>query len=231
MEPFRYAFQFAPLIADHRIACNGQKRREQRREAKRFSAAGIWRESAVDMSRTCERRDFLVGAGGFAAFTLFGALGEAQGRSPQPARRVVTGVNVGGKSAVVSDGPVPEAARFSTPGEASGCDLWMEKSVPADIQDQIDPMADYSVQAWPPPGGVTARTITWQPGFSYPMHRSDTIDILFVISGELELILEDGSTVLKPGDCVVQRGTNHAWRVVGEQPCTFAGVLISAVPR
>jgi quercetin dioxygenase-like cupin family protein len=185
----------------------------------------------MDINNPCQRREFLMCAGGFAALSLFGTAQAGQETSPQPARRVVTGVSSKGKSKIVSDGPVPAGARFSTPGKASGCDLWIESSVPVNFDDQTDPIADYSVQAWPDPGGVIVRTLTWEPGFSYPMHRSDTIDFLFVISGQLELILEDGSTVLQPGNCVVQRGTNHAWRVVGNEPCTFAGVVISAEPR
>jgi len=152
-----------------------------------------------------------------------------QGASSQPFRRVVTGVNQSGQSTIMSDGPVPDAASLIAPGQASGSDLWMEKSVPANLIDHSDPMANYSTQSWPPPGGVIARVMKWEPGYSYPMHRSDTVDILFIISGQLELLLEDGSAVLTSGDCVVQRGTNHAWRVVGEEPCTFTAVLLSAV--
>lgn len=185
----------------------------------------------MDINRTFQRREFLTCAGGFAAFSILGTVGVASEKPHQPARRVVTGVNSSGKSVVISDGPVPEAARFSTPGEASGCDLWVEKAVPANISDQSDPIADYAVQMWPPPGGVIVRTITWQPGVSVPMHRSDTIDFIFIISGQLELILEEGSTVLGPSDCIVQRGTNHAWRVAGTETCTFAGVLLSAEAR
>jgi mannose-6-phosphate isomerase-like protein (cupin superfamily) len=81
---------------------------------------------------------------------------------------------------------------------------------------------------FPPPGGVIVRILTWQPGFSYPMHRSGTIDFLFIISGRLELILDNGTSILGPGDCVVQRGTNHGWRVVGDAPCTFAGIAVGA---
>jgi len=185
----------------------------------------------VNPHSTYQRRDFLVGAGGFAFLSLFGTAYAGSEKTLQPARRVVTGVNSKGKSTVISDGPVPAEARFSKPGEASGCDLWVENAVPVNLDDEGDPMADYSMQAWPDPGGVIVRTATWEPGFSYPMHRSDTIDFLFVISGQLELILEDGSTVLQPGNCVVQRGTNHAWRVVGSEPCTFAGLLLSAETR
>jgi len=185
----------------------------------------------MNINRTFQRREFLTCAVGFAALSGLGAAGVASEKPTQPARRAVTGVDSSGKSVIISDGPVPEAARFSTPGKASGCDLWLEETVPVDFLDQSDPIADYSVQMWPPIGGVIIRTITWQPGFSYPMHRSDTVDVMFVISGQLELIVEDGSAVLGPGDCIVQRGTSHAWRVVGTEPCTFAGVLLSAEAR
>jgi mannose-6-phosphate isomerase-like protein (cupin superfamily) len=183
----------------------------------------------MDINQSCHRREFMAFAGGFAALSMVGSPRNLQGVSSKPFRRVVTGVNPAGQSTIVSDGQVPDAACFSSPGQATGCDLWLEKTVPVDLDDQSDPMADYSLQSWPPPGGVIVRTLTWEPGYSYPMHRSDTVDFIFVISGQLELVLEDGSTVLAPGDSVVQRGTNHAWRVVGDEPCSFVAVLLSAV--
>ena len=183
----------------------------------------------MGMNCNHKRREFLVSTSGFAALSLLGVSHGGQEGSPPLDRRVVTGLNELGKSAIVSDGAVPAAARYSELGKASGSDLWLEKVVPVDNADKTDPMADYSLQAWPPSGGVIFRTATWEPGFSYPMHRSDTVDFFFVISGRLELILEDGSTILESGDSVVQRGTNHAWRVVGPDPCRFAAVLVSAV--
>jgi quercetin dioxygenase-like cupin family protein len=43
------------------------------------------------------------------------------------------------------------------------------------------------------------------------MHRTRTLDYVVMIEGELVLILDDSEVVLKPGDVVVQRGTDHAW--------------------
>jgi len=43
------------------------------------------------------------------------------------------------------------------------------------------------------------------------MHRTQTLDYVVVIEGELVLLLEDSEVTLKQGDVVVQRGTNHAW--------------------
>ena len=59
------------------------------------------------------------------------------------------------------------------------------------------------------------------------MHATESLDVGVIISGHMELILEKESTVLGPGDCFVQRGTQHAWKVVGDVPCTLAVVLIA----
>ena len=62
------------------------------------------------------------------------------------------------------------------------------------------------------------------------MHRKDTVDYVIVLSGELEMQLDDSSVRLGPGDVVVQRGTNHAWVNRGAGPARVAFVLIDAAP-
>ena len=180
------------------------------------------------MKHDCDRREFMAFAGGFAALSIAGTPGDLQAEVPQPFRRVVTGVNPSGESTILSDGQVNDVACSSMPGQASGCGMWMENAVPVNLLDQSDPMDSDVLSPLPPPGGVLVGAVTYEPGFSYPMHQTETLDFLFVISGQLELILEDGSTVLSSGDTLVQRGTNHAWRVVGDEPCTFISVLLSA---
>ncbi|KIJ40894.1 hypothetical protein M422DRAFT_256082 [Sphaerobolus stellatus SS14] len=45
-----------------------------------------------------------------------------------------------------------------------------------------------------------------------PMHTTKLIDYGLILEGEIELELENGDkTVLKAGDLVIQRETNHAW--------------------
>ena len=44
------------------------------------------------------------------------------------------------------------------------------------------------------------------------------------------MVMEEGEVLLKPGDCIVQRGTNHAWKNRGDKPCLLAAVLVDAVP-
>jgi mannose-6-phosphate isomerase-like protein (cupin superfamily) len=177
--------------------------------------------------RSNKRRGFL-GAMSAGVLALFGRRADAEREGSRPHRRVVTGLNAEGKSVVVSDGAVPEEGTSAFDG-GDTAELWLLKRVPVDLSDAKDPIAGYQDQQWPPPGGVIARISTWQPGFSFPMHRSATIDFVFIIAGRLELLLEGASVEVGAGDCVVQRGTNHGWRVVGSEPCTLAGVLLAAV--
>lgn len=144
-------------------------------------------------------------------------------------RRIVTGQNNSGKSIILCDGLVPENARSSDPDKNNSfSELWVERKVPVKFDDFKDPLKDYSPTTEPPPGGVAVRIITWGPGFSYPAHSTLTLDFIFVISGRLEIILDEGSAILSPGDTLIQRGTNHGWKVIGDDPCTFVAVLLSA---
>ncbi len=58
------------------------------------------------------------------------------------------------------------------------------------------------------------------------MHRTETIDYGIVLEGEIVLILDEGETVLGPGDIVIQCGTNHGWANRGKVPCRIAFILI-----
>ena len=63
------------------------------------------------------------------------------------------------------------------------------------------------------------------------MHRTETIDYVIVLSGEIEMEMDDDTTIrLKAGDVLVQRGTNHAWINRGPEPARVAFVLIDATP-
>ena len=62
------------------------------------------------------------------------------------------------------------------------------------------------------------------------MHRTNSIDYGIVLSGEIELEVDDGAkTVIGAGGIIVQRGTNHLWRNPSDStPCRIAFVLIEA---
>ena len=58
------------------------------------------------------------------------------------------------------------------------------------------------------------------------MHRTETIDYGIVLTGEITLILDIGERIVRAGDVVIQRGTNHGWSNHMDEPCRVAFVLI-----
>jgi quercetin dioxygenase-like cupin family protein len=60
------------------------------------------------------------------------------------------------------------------------------------------------------------------------MHKTGTVDYAIVLSGEIYAVMDKGETLLRAGDTLVQRGTNHAWSNRSETPCLVAFVLVSA---
>jgi quercetin dioxygenase-like cupin family protein len=124
-------------------------------------------------------------------------------------RRVVTGHDRNARAIIRSDEqfqpqPIPS-------GDADFALVWTTASVPADNNDETDGRkrdAGLTLHQ-----GSVIRVVDMLPGGTSPMHRTNSIDYGIVLSGQLELELEDGvKTLLGPGDIVVQRGTNHLWR-------------------
>ncbi|RBP12010.1 cupin domain [Roseiarcus fermentans] len=60
------------------------------------------------------------------------------------------------------------------------------------------------------------------------MHRSKTTDYIILLSGEITLLLDKEERTLKPFDCVIQRGTNHAWVNRGSETALLVAVLVDA---
>lgn len=148
-------------------------------------------------------------------------------REVRVGRRVVTGFDSDGKSIISMDGPIPEAGVGRSSGRLVNW-VWRAKEVPSPLGDASDPMETYvGRRDWPAREGYLVGIFRWEPGSGYPMHTTPTIDVGFVLSGHIELIVERGSTVLGPGDCCVMRGTPHAWRVVGDEPCISAALMVA----
>ena len=62
------------------------------------------------------------------------------------------------------------------------------------------------------------------------MHKTDTVDYAIVLSGEIYAVMDEGEVLLRAGDCLVQRGTSHAWSNRTQTPCVIAFVLVAAKP-
>lgn len=72
--------------------------------------------------------------------------------------------------------------------------------------------------------------IEYGPGVTFPMHHTDTVDFDIVLSGSVELILDDGVHRLASGDSVVVTGVDHGWRA-GPDGCRLSVVAIGAQIR
>lgn len=152
--------------------------------------------------------------------------GSVAGLTERRGRRIVTGVDAQGRSVVESDQPLisPDAPA----DKPAGADFWVTRHLPAALTGQLEPSADWKGGNQAPPGGVVGRILTWPSGFSYRRHATPTMDFIIVVSGQLELVLDSETKLLGAGDVVVQRGTPHAWRVAGPNPCTFVGIMLDA---
>ena len=163
-----------------------------------------------------------------AASRSFGQRGRGtvEGLAERRGRRIVTGVDAQGRSVVESDQPIiPADAPADKPASA---DFWVTRHLPTALGGQLEPSGDWKGGNQAPPGGVIGRILTWPSGFSYRRHTTPTMDFIIVISGQLELVLDSETRVLVAGDVAVQRGTPHAWRVAGPDPCTFVGIMLDA---
>ena len=169
-------------------------------------------------------------------------------------RRVVTTHDPAGKAVVLCDGPTPHKVVRAGSGIASRR-VWVTDQAPSDISGKDD-RAHVEIGTAPPPGGSVFRIVDFPPmrdevlaldpaefarqmglqhgaGEGQPprhpfMHRTKSIDYAIVMSGEIDMMLDDSEVHLKAGDIVVQQGTNHAWINRGKEICRIAFVLIDA---
>src|SRR5215831_12132666 len=142
-------------------------------------------------------------------------------------RRVVTGHTADGRAKVEID-EIAKNVISNRPG-AQSCVVWSTKGFPVDNDGFRDPTAaDFKTTV---DNGTVFRIVRYGPGVSPRNHRTDSIDYAVVISGEIEMHLDDGVVAkLKAGDVLVQRGTIHNWVNPHKEPCVIAFALIAAKP-
>ena len=141
-------------------------------------------------------------------------------------RRVVTGHDSSGRAVVKID----EVARnlvSSRPG-ATACVVWTTEGFPVDNTGEED--AGLRKTGTTLDNGTVFRILELAPGVTPRNHRTDSIDYAVVMSGEVDMELDDATVHLKAGDVLVQRGTIHNWVNRGTEPCVIAFVLIAAKP-
>src|SRR5260370_25510167 len=182
-----------------------------------------------------------------------GANGELMAR---PMRRIPTGHNAQGKSIILSDGPSPHVLELAGMPGLALTNLWVRDGPPARNAGSADAAAR-PVVLEPPARGTIFRVVDFPPDAAmaaamdrgkafeamgaghamdpgaarHPgMHKTSTVDYALVLDGEIWALMDEGEVLMRAGDCLVQRGTNHAWSNRSDPPCRVAFILRHAHP-
>jgi len=171
-------------------------------------------------------------------------------------RRIVTADDENGRSRILEDAEATAVRTVPERPGYRAVNVWRTGTAPAriDAPDTID--AHKGIQP-PADGGTILRVIDFPPepndpaalkrglhatfagmyqdaqhdkaGTAHPgMHRTDTIDYAIVLEGEIYAVLDEGETLMRAGDVLIQRGTNHAWANRSAKTARVAFVLIDA---
>ncbi len=168
-------------------------------------------------------------------------------------RRVVTTNDETGRAVVLFDSLDPHKTVREKTGIISRV-MWVSDSTPADISVKGDPVKR-PVGIAPPANGSVFRIVDFPPmppenelppdlmqslvGGAHAsaeakpprhpmMHRTRSLDYAIVVSGEIDMLLDDSEVHCKAGDVIIQQGTNHAWVNRGSETCRIGFVLIDA---
>jgi quercetin dioxygenase-like cupin family protein len=170
-------------------------------------------------------------------------------------RRVLTGHDAQGRSTFIADGEAPNVKEMASMPGLALTDLWETGGAPASNAGERDAAAR-PVRLEPPKNGTILRIVEFPPDSAWRgaadgsaafksigaghaqdrsssdpmMHKTSTVDYIIVLRGEIYAIMETGEKLLRAGDILVQRGTNHSWSVRGSEPCIVAAVLVNAKP-
>ncbi|MGH7311037.1 MAG: cupin domain-containing protein [Candidatus Rokuibacteriota bacterium] len=139
-------------------------------------------------------------------------------------RRVITGHDANGRAIVKID-EVAKNVVSGRPGALASV-IWTTEGFPANNDGQAD--EGLRKVGTTLKNGTVFRIIEFSPGVAARNHRTDSIDYIVVMAGEIDMELDGSSVHLKAGDVMVQRGTIHNWVNRGTQPCVLAVVLVDA---
>ncbi len=168
-------------------------------------------------------------------------------------RRLVTEINAHGKSFIVEDGLAPAIVSDAARPGFRITNLWVTKETPASISAPDGSVQHKGLL--PPKRGSVVRIIDMPPepkdpeerkrqflatfnrlypdgkhtghGDAHPgMHVTETVDYAIILDGEIWAVMDEGETLMRAGDVLIQRGTNHAWANRSDRPCRICFVLI-----
>ncbi len=172
-------------------------------------------------------------------------------------RRVVTGHDTAGRSCIVEDGAATTVRTLDIRPGFQSVNLWRTSASPAPV-DEPDAISTHVGVSPPSRGTVLriidlppepadpaelrrligatfgklfddAHRDDTPPGQLHPgMHRTASIDYALILEGEVFAVMDTEETLLRAGDVLIQRGTNHAWANRSDRVCRIAFVLIDA---
>lgn len=137
-------------------------------------------------------------------------------------RRIVTGLDDQGRSAVVIDGPIPYL-------DTAPVALAWRSAIPADNSGNADVVVPFDISLLHT-GTANFSICHFVGGTDAFMHATDTLDFVIILSGRVTLVLDTGEVDLAPGDVVVDRGVIHGWRNPHAETCTAAAITVPAEP-
>ena len=159
-------------------------------------------------------------------------------------RRVVTGVNKDGHSCFELDSDIADQFAgggmddFKDQGALALAEMW-QGFLPADNSRDADSRRQGEYDLEPDPKSLMVRIVEFPPepeGTAKPgdgldshpgFHITDTTDVIIVMEGEIYAMMESEETLLKQGDVLIQRGTNHAWSNRSGKPTKIAAIMLS----
>jgi hypothetical protein len=168
-------------------------------------------------------------------------------------RRIVTGDDAKGRSRIIEDAPASSIRSVSARPGYRAVNVWRTAESPARIVSKDSTSEHQGIL--PPEGGTILRIIDFppepsdreelkrmldstfggiykdaahdkRPGVHPGMHRTETVDYAIVLEGEIYAVMDRGETLMRAGDVLIQRGTNHAWANRSERTARIAFILI-----
>ncbi|QFZ87694.1 cupin domain-containing protein [Variovorax paradoxus] len=168
--------------------------------------------------------------------------------SARPVRRIVTGENAQGKSIFVSDGPAPN--HTTDPGTPLAQVVWATGEAAAPGPDPAPAGRAFGFHSR---RGSLLRVVDFPPDEAYEpaelarfldehgvrdtgdarhfwFHKTQSLDYAIVLEGEIHALMDEGETLMRAGDILIQRATNHSWANRSGKSCRMAFVLLDLEP-
>ena len=172
-------------------------------------------------------------------------------------RRIVTEDDAHGRSRILEDAPAAAVRGVAERPGYRSVNVWRTVGMPLPIGAADDIERHKGIL--PPKNGSILRIIDFPPEPADPaerkrriqatfggifsdathdkragahpgMHRTDTVDYAILLEGEIWAVMDEGETLMRAGDVLIQRGTHHAWSNRSNRVCRMAFILIDAQP-